>query len=100
MKNKWTSLIVSLFVGTSVFVVSAPKTKAATVTITRSQVEQRAQSMMDLVWNYNSSKNSNISSQYSAYVTQPKQFQGIGSAQMTGIPYNWGGIDGIDTYSY
>lgn len=100
MKNKWTSLIVSLFVGASVITVSAPKVNAATVTITRSEAEQRAKAMMDIVWTYDSSKNSNISSQYSSYVTQPKQFQGINTAQMTGIPYAWGGIDGIDTYSY
>ena len=61
MKNNWTSIIVSLLVSTSIMSVPVQKAKADTVTtITRSQVEQRAQSMMDLVWTYNSDKNGNL----------------------------------------
>jgi uncharacterized protein YraI len=68
--------------------------------ITRSQVDQRATSIMDLTWTYSSSKNSSINSKYASDVTLPKQFKGVTTAQFTGIPYAWGGIDGIDTNSY
>jgi uncharacterized protein YraI len=81
--------------------VPALEVKAATSdTITRSQVEQRAVSMMDLSWTYSSAKNGQPNPNYAAYITQPKQLQNVTTAQMTGIPYNWGGLDGIDSYSY
>lgn len=75
--------------------------KAATAnTITRSQVEQRAVAIMDLKWTYSSVKNGQPYPNYAAYITQPKQLQNITSGEMTGIPYNWGGLDGLDSASY
>lgn len=101
MRRNWTRGIISLIAVTSIISVSTQRAKADTMTtITRSQVEQRAQSMMDLVWTYNSDKNGTVTSQNGPYVTQVKQLQGVTTAQMTGIPYDWGGIDAIDTHSY
>lgn len=101
MKKNYIAVLSALTLATSVITVPMHKILAASQTaISRSQIEQRATSIMDLTWTYSSSKNSVINSQYSSIVTLPSQFQGITSAQFTGIPYDWGGIDGVDTYSY
>ncbi|MDP4089184.1 MAG: SH3 domain-containing protein, partial [Bacillota bacterium] len=101
MKRKWTIVLASLVAVTSVMTVPARKASAAAQTpITRSQVEQRAISLVDLSWTYSSDKNSYIDPKYASSVTLPKQFQGVTTAQFTGIPYAWGGIDGVDTHSY
>ncbi|MBV7273704.1 SH3 domain-containing protein [Clostridiaceae bacterium UIB06] len=101
MKKNLTGIFAALIAITSVITIPIYKANAAVQTpITRSQVEKRSVSMMDLTWTYSSDKNSNISSKYSLNVTLPKQFQGVTTAQFTGIPYDWGGIDGIDTNSY
>ena len=76
------------------FAVEAP------ASITRSQVEQRALSMINLNWTYNSSNNSTIAPTNSGYVKQPAQLNGQTVASEVGIPYCWGGFDGIDTSSY
>jgi uncharacterized protein YraI len=68
--------------------------------ITRSDAEKRALAMINLSWTYDSSRNASISSAYAAHVSQPKQFNNVTTAQVTGIPYNWGGQDGIDTTSF
>ncbi|WP_190285302.1 SH3 domain-containing protein [Clostridium sp. JN-1] len=96
---KTLSLVISL---TSVMVVPLYKANAASVQtpISRSQVEQRANNLMNLTWRYSVSKNGNIDPKYAASVTLPKQFQGITTGTFIGIPYAWGGIDGIDTASY
>lgn len=99
-KNR-TRILFSLIAVTSVIAISVQKVNAAVqAPISRSQVEQRAVSMMDLTWTYSADKNSSIAPQYAASATLPKQFQGVTTAQFTGIPYAWGGIDGIDTASY
>lgn len=101
MKKNWMSLFVTLIVTTSLVGIPAYKARAAVQTpIVRSQVEQRAVNMIDLAWTYSADKNSNIDPKYASNVTLPKQLQGVTTAQFTGIPYDWGGIDGIDTYSY
>lgn len=33
-------------------------------------------------------------------VTLPIQLRGVTTGQMTGIPYNWGGLDSLDFNSY
>ncbi len=68
--------------------------------ITRSQAEQRALSMINLKWTYSSNINGNINSKSASTITQPKQFKNVSSAELTGIPYNWGGLDGLDSNSY
>lgn len=94
-------ILTSIALAVATVVMPAKNTYAAAQTsISRSQVEQRAINIMDLTWIYSSDRNNRIDSQYSNSVTLPKQFQGITTAQFTGIPYNWGGIDGIDTNSY
>ena len=78
MKKNWTKGIISLLAVTSIIAAPTQRAKAdAITTITRSQVEQRAESMMDLVWTYNSAKNGTIASQYGTDVTQIKQLQGV-----------------------
>ncbi|MDD3223134.1 MAG: SH3 domain-containing protein [Clostridium sp.] len=100
MKRSLYVVLSSLITLTSIIAVPAFKSNAAVqAPITRNQVAERATKLMDLTWTY-SSNSSKIDSKYASYVTLPKQFQGVTTANFTGIPYNWGGIDGIDTYSY
>lgn len=72
---------------------------ASANSITRSQAEQRALGMTNLTWTYSSLKNGNIPLNQSQYITQPAQLKNVTTAQMTGIPYNWGGQDGLNSYS-
>ncbi|OAA86298.1 SH3 domain-containing protein [Clostridium coskatii] len=101
MKKSLAKILVPLIAFTSVMSVPFYKVSAATQTpISRTQVEQRATSLIDLTWTYSANKNSNISSQYASSVTLPNQFKGVTTATFKGIPYDWGGIDGINTNSY
>lgn len=94
-------LLLSAVIGISTVIIPVQSTKAVTQTsITRSQAEQRALQMINLKWTYNSSQNSNISSNYTGYVALPSQFTNVTTAQETGIPYDWGGEDGLDSSSY
>lgn len=67
--------------------------------ITRSQAEQRALNMINMTWTYSKDKNGNTSSVDANSVTQPNQYANLTSAQVTGIPYDWGGQDGLDSNS-
>jgi len=67
--------------------------------ITRSQAEQRALNMINMTWTYSKDKNGNISSVDANIVTQPNQYANLTTAQVSGIPYNWGGQDGLDSNS-
>ncbi|AZV56726.1 SH3 domain-containing protein [Clostridium sp. AWRP] len=101
MKKSLAKILVPLIAFTSVMSVPFYKVSAAAQTpISRTQVEQRATSLVDLTWTYSANRNSNISSQYSSSVTLPNQFKGVTTATFKGIPYAWGGIDGINTTSY
>lgn len=101
MKKTWTKTLVSLIVVTSVITMPFLKVSAAAQTpISRNQVEQRAIQMMDLTWTYSANKNSNIDPKYSSVVTLPKQFEGVTTGQFTGIPYDWGGVDGVNSTAY
>lgn len=94
-------LVLSIFIAAAAVLVPIQTTHAVAQTpITRTTVEQRALKMINLSWTYSKANNSNISSQYVGVVTQPQQLRGITSGQMIGIPYTWGGFDGIDTHSY
>lgn len=68
--------------------------------ITRSEAEQRALKMINLSWTYSYNKNSNIDPKYSSYVTLPNQLKTLTTVSAIGIPYCWGGFDGLDTNSY
>lgn len=67
--------------------------------ITRSQAEQRALNMINTTWTYSKDKNGNIGSTNANSVTQPTQYANLTTAQVTGIPYDWGGQDGLDSNS-
>jgi uncharacterized protein YraI len=75
-------------------------TAKAQVPISRETAESRALQMINLKWTFQSWKNSNIDENLRSLVTHPTQLRDITSGQMTGIPYNWGGLDGIDSKSY
>jgi cell wall-associated NlpC family hydrolase len=64
---------------------------------TRSDVYYRAEDMINLSWTYN--KNNTYKPQ--SYVEAPDHLSGITSfpSSQVGIPYCWGGFDGIDTSS-
>lgn len=101
MKKNLAIILAPLFALTSIVAIPFHKVNASTQTPTsRSQVEQRAANLMDLTWTYSANKNSNIAPNYSSSVMLPKQLQGVSTAQFKGIPYNWGGIDGVNTSSY
>lgn len=67
--------------------------------ITRAQAEQRALAMVNLKWTYSVSRNSSLSPTGLSLVTQPDQLKNVTTGEMQGIPYNWGGLDGLDTNS-
>jgi hypothetical protein len=67
--------------------------------ISRGEAEERALKIINLKWNYLSSRNGVIDPQYKDIVWQPSQLHGITDKLMRGIPYNWGGFDGIDSKS-
>lgn len=66
---------------------------AAQTPITRSQVEARALGMINYTWEYSSARNGVIDAKYASSVTKPTQLADVSDAQVTGIPYNWGGLD-------
>lgn len=101
MRKNWIAIITSVIIVVSAISFPVRKAYAASQNpISRSQVEERAVRLIDLTWTYSADRNSKIDPKYLNSVTLPKQFQGVTTAQFTGIPYAWGGIDGIDTYSY
>lgn len=73
---------------------------AAQTPIARSQAEQRAMSIINLTWTYSKDRNSKLDPALLSKVTQPSQFNGVNSGTMTGIPYDWGGLDSLETSSY
>lgn len=68
--------------------------------ITRIDAEQRALNMINLKWTYSSKKNNTVDPKYNGLVTSPKQFNNVITGEFTGIPYNWGGYDSLDSFSY
>ncbi|KHD37042.1 peptide-binding protein [Clostridium acetobutylicum] len=77
------------------------KAHAASQTpITRADAEQRALTMINLNWTYSKAKNGVLPSAYSGSITAPSQFRGIENVVATGIPYCWGGFDGLNSSSY
>ncbi len=101
MKNKLKAII-SILISTTAILSPMQLVTASTSssTILRSQVEKRALSMINLNWTYDSSKNFTIAPNKVSYVTQPKQLIGKSVSVQTGIPYCWGGLDGLNSSSY
>lgn len=63
--------------------------------ISRKEAQDRAFKMADLKWHYVKRLNGNVISG----TTPLPQFTGVTDAYFNGIPYDWGGYDGIDTSS-
>lgn len=101
MKKVTSIMMVVIFLAVSFLVAPLVVTKAATqVQITRGEADARALSMINLTWVYSKTTNSAINPKYAYAVTSPKQFINVTTAQAVGIPYNWGGLDGLDSNSY
>ncbi|MBZ9687017.1 hypothetical protein G9F72_011845 [Clostridium estertheticum] len=99
--RKFNVLVTSLIFLTTVFIFPSLKVNGLTQSvISRIQVEQRALTMANLKWTYDRNKNGQLNSSLAAYVTQPSQFLNLSTMQAIGIPYNWGGNDGLDSSSY
>lgn len=63
--------------------------------ISRQEAQSRAYQMAELNWHYTKSRNGNTTS-----VTElPDQLKNVVDSAETGIPYNWGGLDGLDSSS-
>lgn len=94
------NLIVATIVS-SIFILSPYKKTFAAVqtSLTRPTAEQRALNIINLNWTYSSSKNSILPAVNGDSVTQPSQFKNVVTGTMTGIPYDWGGLDSLDTSS-
>lgn len=99
--KRYKSLLFGILFGiTAVTSPIANVSAASTQTpITRTQAEQRASNMINLTWIYSNTQNGTLSSNYTPLVTQPSQFANLTTAQVTGIPYDWGGGDGLDSTS-
>jgi len=99
--KKFSYMLLALAVVTTTIVTPFKQVNAAVQTsITRSEAEQRALNMINLSWTYSKIKNSNLSNNYLQFVTQPTQFNNVTTAQVTGIPYDWGGSDSLNSCSY
>lgn len=93
--------IVCLFTTTALAPIQRVSAASSQTPIYRSEVENRALSMINLKWTYSKDRNGTlIDSTYTSVVTQPAQLAGITYGAEIGIPYNWGGLDGIDSNSY
>ncbi|OPJ62880.1 SH3 domain-containing protein [Clostridium oryzae] len=98
---KWKAVLSVLTILTSTLSISTLNVNAVTLpSISRDKAEKRALKIINLSWNYTAAKNSKINSKYAKNVMLPKQFQGVKKTEAKGIPYNWGGMDGVDTHSY
>lgn len=100
LKRLSSILLILVFAATAVIGPFQAVNASSQTPITRSQAEQRALNMINLTWTFDSSKNTNISSNWDLAVKMPTQFQGVTTAQAVGIPYTWGGLDSLDSSSY
>ena len=99
--RKFFTLVTSLIFLATVLIFPSLKVSAlAQNVITRKQVEARALTMINLIWTFNRNKNGLLNSSLATYVTEPSQFLKLSTVQATGIPYNWGGTDGMNSSSY
>lgn len=100
MKKVKLALLVLVFALTSISIPINQIHIMAESGITRGNAEQRALNMINLSWTYSRDKNSKLDPSSANIVVEPNQFKGIDSAVMTGIPYDWGGLDTNDTNTY
>ena len=90
--NKLIMFLLTLILTTSS---SIYKTQAASPIVSRQEVQDRAFKMAYTTWHYEKSLNGNIQS----YIELPSYLKDKTDSFETGIPYNYGGSDGIDTTS-
>lgn len=83
-------LTLALTINSSIF-----KTQAASPVISRQEAQDRALKMAYATWHYKKSLNGNVQS----YIELPSYLKDKIDSQETGIPYNYGGSDGVDTTS-
>lgn len=100
MKKINFSLFILLFISISITLPVKQIHINAQSGISRSSAEERALNMINLSWTYSKDRNSKLDSSVASLVVAPNQFNGIDTAVMTGIPYDWGGLDTIDTTTY
>lgn len=97
-KLKWK--LFCFILASSIVAFPAVKPQAVTVSqISRADAEQRALSMINLTWTYSPEINNIIDPEYAPLITTPTQLTSTNIIQSTGIPYDWGGLDGIDSSS-
>lgn len=89
-------LVLSMAFSLSLEVVNA----GAQTPISRLEAEERALNIINYTWTFSSAINTRIDSKYASSVTLPNQLKDLSSAKITGIPYNWGGLDSPYTSSY
>lgn len=91
-RNKFIMFLLTLILTTSS---STYKTQAASPVVSRQEVQDRALKMAYTTWNYEKNLNGNVQS----YIELPSYLKDKTDSKETGIPYNYGGSDGIDTTS-
>lgn len=91
----WNKFIIILLTLTLTTSFSVYKAQAAPSVISRQEAQDRAFKMTYTTWHYEKSLNGNIQS----YIELPSYLKDKIDSQETGIPYNYGGSDGIDTSS-
>lgn len=92
-RNRFISFIATIVVST--MCLSYKTYAAAPTNITRQQAQSRGYDMAYVLWNYARGLNGNVNSG----TELPDQLKGKETSQEFGVPYNWGGLDGIDTTS-
>lgn len=101
MKKLWSKLSVLLILSMVLSLLSiGVVTAGAQSPITRLEAEQRALNIINYTWTFSKAGNTNIEYKYAFSVSQPSQLKGISTSKITGIPYNWGGLDSPYTSSY
>lgn len=100
MKKIKLGLFALLFTFSSISISLKPIHIVAQSGISRSSAEERALNMINLSWTYSKDRNSKLDANVANIVVAPNQFNGIDTAVMTGIPYDWGGLDTIDTSTF
>lgn len=92
IKNKFIIFLSSLILTANSLTYTA---QAASPYISRQEAQDRALKMAYTLWHYEKSLNGNVQS----YIELPPYLKAKTDSVETGIPYNYGGSDGIDTTS-
>jgi len=93
MKRNYLSGFICTIVAATLLLL--PSKAYADSNITRQQVQDRGYTMAYTYWHFQKSLNGNVQ----AYTELPNQLKAKTDSYEMGIPYNWGGFDGLDTSS-